>query len=205
MGLYDRYVLPKLIHLACGSRPHMRQREKVVPRCSGRVLEIGVGSGLNFPYYDLDRIERVWGLEPSAGMRPLGARAAARAGVEVEFIDLPGEEIPLEDAVVDTVLTTYTLCSIHDLDAALGQMRRVLRPEGRLVFCEHGAAPDASVRRWQNRIEPIWKKLSGGCHLSREIPGLIERGGFKLEDVETMYLPGWRPGTFNYWGSARPV
>ena len=125
--------------------------------------------------------------------------------MDVELIGLPGEEIPLEDASVDTVVVTYTLCTIPGTQQALRQMARVLKPGGKLVFCEHGAAPDAGVRRWQNRLDPIWKRFAGGCRLNREIPRLIEEGGFRMAALETMYIPGWRPASFNYWGTATPV
>ena len=180
----------------------MRQREKIVPLAEGRVLEVGIGSGLNLPYYDRAKVEKVWGLEPSPEMIAMARKPADGVGFEVEFIGLPGEEIPLEDASVDTVVMTYTLCSIPEPELALRQMARVLKPGGRFLFCEHGQAPDESVRRWQERVNPVWKRFSGGCHLNRPIPRLIERGGFRVLELETMYLPGWRPGTFNYWGSA---
>ena len=202
MGLYGKYILPKIVHLTCSMKPNMRQREKVVPLARGRVLEVGVGSGLNFPYYDASRVTKVWGLDPSLEMTRMAEKAADSVSFEVEFIGLPGEEIPLEDNSVDTVVITYTLCSIPETGPALRQMARVLNPGGKLIFCEHGAAPDASVRRWQDRINPVWKRLGGGCHLNRAIPSLIEEGGFRIEEMETMYIPGWRPASFNYWGAA---
>jgi ubiquinone/menaquinone biosynthesis C-methylase UbiE len=202
VGLYARYVLPRLIHLACSGRPTERQREKVVPGASGRVLEVGIGSGLNLAFYDAGKVRKLWGLEPSPEMVSMARAAAASVGFEVEFIGLPGEEIPLDDASVDTVVVTYTLCSIPEPEVALRQMARVLKPGGRLLFCEHGKAPDEGVRRWQERVNPIWRRFSGGCNLNRPIPELIEQGGFQIERLETMYLPGWRPGTFNYWGAA---
>jgi len=204
MGLYSKYILPRVIHLACGLKPNMRQREKVVPRAHGRVLEVGIGSGLNLPYYDAARVSKVWGLDPSPEMIRMARRAAAGLPFEVEFIGLPGEEIPLDEGSIDTVVVTYTLCSIPDTAAALGQIRRILRPGGELLFCEHGAAPDASVRRWQDRLNPAWMRLGGGCNLNRPIPALIEAGGFTIQSLETMYLPGWRPVSFNYWGAAVP-
>lgn len=135
----------------------------------------------------------------------MAREAAQSVGIDVEFIGLPGDEIPLDDNSADTVLLTYTLCTIPDVMPALGQMRRVLRPGGKLIFCEHGAAPDARVRRWQDRVTPLWKRLGGGCHLNRPIPTLIASGGFRIEAVDTMYLPGWRPASFNYWGTATQV
>lgn len=203
MSVYDDYVLPHLIHLACGTKPVRRQREKVVPWASGRVLEIGMGSGLNLPYYDRERVERVWGLEPSAGMRRKAAKRLRGAGFPVELLDLPGEEIPLDDDSVDTVVLTYTLCSIADWRPALQQMRRVLKPGGALVFCEHGEAPDAGVRKWQRRLDPIWQRVAGGCHLARPIPRLLEDAGFAIDRMESAYIPGPRFASFNYWGTAQ--
>lgn len=202
MGFYSKYVLPKLVHVACSTKPNMRQREKVVPLAHGRVLEIGIGSGLNFPYYDASKVTKVWGLDPSPDIMRMAERAALAVPFDVEFIGLPSDEIPLEGGSVDTVLVTYTLCTIPDTQPALRQMARVLRPGGKLIFCEHGAAPDPSVRRWQDRINPIWKRLGGGCNLNRAIPALIEEGGFRITGMETMYISGWRPATFTYWGAA---
>jgi len=204
MGLYNRYVLPRVVHFTCGLKPNMRQRAKVVPRARGRVLEIGIGSGLNLPYYDSANVSKVWGLDPSPEMTQMAKRTASSLPFEVEFIGLPGDEIPLEDNSVDTVVVTYTLCTIPDTTPALRQMSRVLRPGGELIFCEHGAAPDASVRRWQDRLNPMWKRLGGGCNLNRPIPTLIEAGGFRIKRLDTMYIPGWRPASFNYWGTAVP-
>ena len=204
MGLYRRYILPRVVHFTCGLKPNMRQREKVVPRARGRVLEIGIGSGLNLPYYDSAKVSKLWGLDPSPEMIQMARRAAASLPFAVEFIGLPGDEIPLEDNSVDTVVVTYTLCTIPDTPPALRQISRVLRPGGELIFCEHGAAPDASVRRWQNRLNPIWKRLGGGCNLNRPIPTIIEAGGFRIKSLDAMYIPGWRPASFNYWGIAVP-
>jgi len=202
MGLYENYVLPRLIHFACSQEPDMRQREKVVPLATGRVLEIGMGSGLNLSYYDPEKVDVVLGLEPSAAMRKMARKAVASSPVPIEFIDLPGEEIPLEDNSVDTVLVTFTLCTIPETELALRQMARVLKPGGELIFCEHGAAPDEAVRKWQDRVNPLWKRIGGGCNLNRVIPDLITQGGFKIQGLETMYLPGWKPASFQYWGTA---
>lgn len=205
MSLYDTYILPKIAHAACGMKSITRQREKIVPLASGHVLEVGIGSGLNLPHYDATRVTKLWGLDPAPAMTRMAQEAARSVDFEVEFIDLPGEEVPLDDDSVDTVVITYTLCTIVDTGVALGQMRRVLRPDGELVFCEHGAAPDEKVRRWQDRVDPVWKSLFGGCHLNRAIPKLIEQEGFRIDKIDAMYLPGWRPGSYNYWGSAVPV
>jgi SAM-dependent methyltransferase len=202
MGLYSKYILPKMVHLACATSPIMRQREKVVPLASGRVLEIGVGSGLNIPFYDAAKVTKVWGLDPAPEMTCQAESAAQAAPFEVEFIDLPGDAIPLDDDSMDTIVMTYTLCSIPEPQAALRQMARVLKPGGTLIFCEHGVAPDPSVQRWQKCVNPIWKRVGGGCHLDRDIPALITEGGFTLVALTARYIPGWRPASFNYWGTA---
>lgn len=202
MGLYGKYVLPRVVHLACSARPNMRQREKLVPLASGRVLEIGMGSGLNLPFYDARRVTKVWGLEPSPEMSKMASAAVEAVAFDVEFVSAGGEQIPLDSESFDTVLMTFTLCTIPDAERALREIARVLKRGGQLLFCEHGAAPDAGVRRWQNRINPLWRRLAGGCHLNRDIPGLIRRGGFEITRMDTMYIPGWRPASFNYWGAA---
>lgn len=204
MGWYDDRLLPKLVDLSCGTKSIHMQREKVVPLAAGDVLEIGFGGGLNLPYYDRDQVRKVWGLEPSAGMRKRAKKLIATTDIDVELIDLPGEEIPLPDNSVDTVLVTYTLCTIADVSAALAGMRRVLKPDGRLLFTEHGRAPDIGVRRWQDRLNPGWKKLAGGCNMNRDIAGTIEDAGFSLAEDNRMYIPGVRILNYHYWGTARP-
>lgn len=189
MSFYENRVLPHLLHLACGNKVIERQREALVPEARGRVLEVGMGSGLNLPHYDPRRVELVWGLEPSAGMRRKARRGVADAPFEVRWLDLPGEEIPLETDSADSVVLTYTLCTIPDWHRALEQIRRVLKPGGRLLFCEHGMAPDEAVRQWQDRADPWWGRMAGGCHLNRAIPELIERTGFGIQDLEAGYLP----------------
>jgi len=202
MSFYEDRVLPHLIDVACSSKPTRKQREKIVPLAEGIVLEIGFGSGLNLPYYDPGRVKKIWGLEPSAGMRRKALSQVERSPLEIEFLDLPGEEIPLESNSVDTVLVTYSLCTIADVPAALEGVRRVLRPTGRLLFCEHGLAPDAGVRRWQHRLNPAWSRMAGGCNLDRDIPRLIRQAGFELKMDERMYVPGLRMFSYNYWGMA---
>lgn len=203
MSFYDDRVLPRLINIACGIRPICRQREKIVPLASGDVLEIGFGSGLNLPYFDRDKVRRVWGLEPSKGMRRLAEKRVAGSGLDVELLDLPGEEIPLQPDSVDTVLVTYALCTIPDTGAALEGARRVLKPGGKLLFCEHGKAPDSGVYRWQKRLNRPWKAMSGGCNLHRDIPAMLAASGFSVVDDNRAYLPGIRPLSYNYWGVAR--
>ena len=202
MGFYEKHCLPHILNCACGIKPVQRQRQKVVPLARGRVLEIGMGSGLNLPFYNVANVEFVWGLEPSAAMRKKAQTNLAKTALDVRWLDLPGEEIPLDDNSVDTVLLTYTLCTIPDWQKALGQMRRVLKPGGELIFCEHGIAPDASVQKWQARVNPWWGKLFGGCQLNRAIPEYLDQGGFNIDQMETMYLPGLKIATYNYWGVA---
>lgn len=205
MGFYDKHILPKVMHFTCGMKPAIHQRRKVVPLAHGVVLEVGIGSGLNLPYYDASRITNVIGLDPSSEMTHIAEKAASKVPFDVEFIGLPGEEIPLDKNSIDTVLMTYTLCSIPDTQAALQQISRVLKSEGKLIFCEHGAAPDPAVRRWQDRMNPVWSRLGGGCQLNRAIPDLIKQGGFRVESMQAKYIPGWKPASFNYWGEAIAV
>ena len=202
MSWYEERVLPLMIRKACSAKPNMKQREKIVPLASGVVLEVGFGTGLNLPYYDRNIVRKVFALEPSEGMRKLAASPIHESQLDVELIDLPGEQIPLAAGSVDTVLITYTLCTIPDALSALDGMRRVLRPGGKLLFCEHGRAPDESVRAWQNRLNPAWRKIAGGCNMNRDIPSLLKAGGFRVENDYRMYIPGVRALCYNYWGSA---
>jgi ubiquinone/menaquinone biosynthesis C-methylase UbiE len=202
MSWYEDKILPRLINVACSSKPAYKQRKKIVPRASGDVLEIGFGSGLNLAHYDKDKVRHIWGLEPSAGMRKLAAEIIADSELEVELIDLPGEEIPLQDDCVDTVLITFTLCTIVEVAAALEGMRRVLKPDGQLLYCEHGKAPDAAVVKWQERMNPVWKKFTGGCNMNRDIPAILTSAGFDIQDDNQMYIPGLKSLSYNYWGAA---
>lgn len=202
MNIYDRFVLPYLLDFACGVRPVTRQRQKVIPQAEGKVLEIGIGTGLNMPHYDKSKVEKIWGLDPAMQMNRLARKRIQRAGLDVELVGLPAEQIPMEDASFDSIVCTYTLCTIPDPVKALAEMRRVMKPGARFIFCEHGQAPDKSVRRWQDRMNGPWSVIAGGCNLNRPVPKLLADAGFNVRDMETMYLPGPRPIMFNYWGSA---
>lgn len=204
MNLYDRFVLPRVVHFTCSRNPNMRQRAKIVPSASGEVLEIGFGSGLNLPFYDRALVQRLWALEPAEEMWALARPRAERAPFPVEFLKASAETVPLADHSVDTVVITYTLCTVPDVPRALAQVARVLRPNGYLLFCEHGLAPDEGIRKWQRRLSPVWKRFGGGCHLDRDIPALLNGGGLQALELETMYIPGWKPASFNYWGRAVP-
>ena len=202
MSWYEERILPHLMNFACSASPNQKQRQKIVPEATGEILEIGFGGGLNVPFYDPSKVKKIWALEPSEGMRRMAQSAVNGTDMDIEFIDLPGEQIPLDDNSVDTVLVTYTLCTISDTEAALQAMRRVLKPQGRLLFCEHGKAPDENVARWQNRLNPAWSRIAGGCQMNRDIPALINEGGFSIKIDERMYIPGAKVLCYNYWGSA---
>lgn len=205
MSFYHDHILPHLINATCGAGQMKKIRSQIVPGAHGKVLEIGFGSGHNLPFLDADKIDQYWALEPDAHIRKLAQKRLEHVPLKPEFLDLEAEAIPLEDASVDTVLVTFTLCTIPLVEKALGQMRRVLKPGGRLIFAEHGAAPDAGVARWQKRIEPVWKPLAGGCHLTRKPLDLIEQNGFSLEGSESLYMPkAPRFAGYVSWGSARP-
>jgi ubiquinone/menaquinone biosynthesis C-methylase UbiE len=203
MGLYNKYVLPKLIVSACRQKPNMRQREKIVPLAKGNVLEIGIGSGLNFPYYDDREVNHLIAIDPSMDVWKKNKFDPKDIPFDFEFIQASAENIPSDNNSFDTIVMTYTLCSIRKTNKAFEEIRRVLKPNGKLVFCEHGKAPDKAIERWQNLINPVWKQFAGGCNLNRDIPLIIEKNGLKINKMETMYHPGWKPGSFNYWGTAK--
>ena len=189
MSLYDKYVLPKFLNCACGSNPVARQRQKVVPLVEGKVLEIGIGSGLNLPFYDKSKIDELWGLDPSEELSDMAKKVADSENIEVNFISSGAEEIPLPDKYFDSVLITYTMCTIPEVARANREIKRVLKTGGKLIFCEHGEAPDENIRKWQKRINPFWGKLAGGCNIDRKIPTLIQNSGFEIVELEEMYLP----------------
>ena len=205
MGIYKSFVLPKLTHWVCSQKDIAHQRRRIVPQARGRVLEIGMGSGLNLPFYNPDRIEFVWGLDPSEGLLKMAEQKSARLPFQVRLTAISGEDIPLENKSVDTVVVTYTLCSIPDVSKALREMHRVLKPGGRLLFCEHGRSPDPSVIRWQDSLNPLWMKVSGGCHLNRPISGLIQNSRFHINYLDMQYMSPVKLISYNYLGSASPV
>lgn len=203
MGFYARHISPRCTDLACGMKPITMQRKKVVPRASGTVLEIGIGSGLNLPHYNPDKVTKIIGVDPDDNIWKRSRARRAACPIEIERIGLSGEEIPLENNLADTVLVTYSLCTIPDPVRALNEMRRILKPDGKILFCEHGKAPDKKVHKWQNRIDPIWKKIAGGCHTSRDIPKLFDQANLKIDSLEEMYIPGPKVLSYQYWGSAQ--
>jgi len=202
MSLYDEYVLPHVINCACGLKGIERKRAKIVPLAKGKVLEIGMGSGLNLKHYNASQVEMVWGLEPSIGMRNKAQENVRTSAVPVTWLGMPSESIPLPDNAADTVVLTYTLCTIADFQLALLEMKRVLKPDGVLLFSEHGESPDNSVQKWQNRVNPIWRKIAGGCNLNRRIPEFIESAGFTIDELEEGYIKGPKIAAYQYLGSA---
>ncbi len=203
MGFYQRFIVPPMIALVMKTAEATRYREKIVPGVEGRVLEIGIGSGLNMPFYS-DAVSAVVGIDPSPELLAMAQKRADKALITTELINSPAEDMPFESASFDTVLTTWTLCSIGEPLIALAEMRRVLKPAGRLVFVEHGRARARRVIAWQDRLNPIWRCFSGGCNLNREIDALIGNAGFAIAELETEYMKGPKPLTFTYAGFARP-
>jgi ubiquinone/menaquinone biosynthesis C-methylase UbiE len=186
MGMYASYVLPRLMDRALQSSVVAAERAKLVPLASGRVLEVGIGSGLNLPFYRAT-VEALCGLDPSVDLWRLATARVARTPFDVEFVGASAERLPIADASFDTVVTTFTLCTIPDPPAALAEIGRVLKPGGRLLFVEHGRAPDARIRSWQDRLTPLWRRLAGGCHLNRKIDELIAGAGFSILQMDARY------------------
>jgi ubiquinone/menaquinone biosynthesis C-methylase UbiE len=206
VGWYNRNIFPRLMHAACSMPLIHAQRERIVPLASGEVVEIGIGSGLNLPLYDPARVTRLVGVEPSAPLLDRTRKVARRVPFAVECLPASAERLPLPSHSVDTAVVTFSLCSIADVAAALAETRRVLRPGGRLLFLEHGLAPEESVQRWQRRLDPLWGRVAGGCHLSRDIPALVTAAGFRPAALDAAYLAGApRFAGYLYRGDFRPL
>ena len=200
---YENYVLPKMLDCCCSTKPISYQRKKIVPEASGTILEIGIGSGLNIPYYQKSRVNKVIGLDPSEQLCKMAKKTADDNNFSIDFLVNGAEEIELPSNSVDTILLTYTLCSIPEPYIALKEIMRVMKSDGRILFCEHGIAPDEVVQKWQNRINPLWGKLFGGCNINRDIPNILKNGGFKINSLDKMYLPSTpKIVGYNYWGEA---
>ena len=203
-GLYARHVLPKLINAACAQKPMAEVREQYVARARGAVLEIGFGTGLNLAHYATGESApaNILALEPAPDIAALAGERLAKTRLDVELLQASAEEIPAENGSFDTVLSTWTLCSVANVYRALDELRRVLKPGGKLIFIEHGASPEAKWLAWQRRLEPAWKLIGGGCHLSRKPDRLVTAAGFRIDRIETSYLPGPKFATFTYRGVA---
>jgi len=202
-GFYARHILPRCLDKACAIGPIEKQRAKIVPFAKGDVLEIGIGSGLNLPHYDPAHVSSVTGVDPDAHIWARGQSRRDATRFPVRRIGLSGEEIPMETESMDTVVVTYSLCTIPDPVAALGEMRRILKPGGDILFCEHGRAPDAKIATWQRRIDPLWSKIAGGCQSGRDIPALLKQAGLKTLELHQGYIPGPKVLSYNYWGRAQ--
>lgn len=205
MGFYSKHLLPHLTDVAMRNKETARLRAAWIPRARGDVLELGIGSGLNLPFYSSE-VQRVYGVDPSVELQRKARQRAAGCPIQVEFLLQSAEEpLPLAAASIDTVVMTWTLCSIPNAPQALLEVKRVLKASGRLIFLEHGRAPDLGVVVWQNRLTPVWKRFTGGCHLNRKIDELITSAGFGIAELKTGYLPGPRPMTYTYQGCAQSV
>jgi ubiquinone/menaquinone biosynthesis C-methylase UbiE len=205
MSFYRNRVYPHIVTMLGNPKPIQKIRKQIIPLAEGTILEVGVGPGVNFPYYDPARVSKVYALEPNPGMAVLADNQRRRTKLNVEFLGAPGEQIPLAEATIDTVVSTFTLCTIPGVVDAIRGIGRVLRPEGQFLFFEHGLSPDIRVRRWQERIEPLFQWAFEGCHVTRDIPALIKQGGFRIERMETGYLARFpKSGSYYFWGAARP-
>jgi ubiquinone/menaquinone biosynthesis C-methylase UbiE len=204
MAFYRERVYPHIVEMLGNPKPIDDIRRSIIRLAHGDVLEIGVGPGVNFPHYDPGIVEKVYALEPNRGMLQRAEKRRRRSGLDVEYLELPGERIPLATSSVDTVVSTFTMCTIPGVVEALRGICRVLKPEGRFIFIEHGLAPDPHIQRWQRRLEPLFKCAFEGCHVTRHIPTLIQQGGFRIEQIEEGYLaPFPKSGTYCFWGIAR--
>jgi ubiquinone/menaquinone biosynthesis C-methylase UbiE len=203
VGFYAKHLLPRFIDLSMRKRETARVRAEWIPHARGDVLEVGIGSGLNLPLYS-SQVRRVYGVDPSLELQKMARKRVLGQAIKVKFFAQSAEEtLPLSDESIDTIVITWTLCSILDPTKALRQIRRVLKPDGRLIFVEHGRATDSKIAAWQDRLTPFWKRVGGGCHLNRKVDALLVEAGFAIEELRTTYLPGPKPMTFTYQGFAR--
>jgi ubiquinone/menaquinone biosynthesis C-methylase UbiE len=204
LSFYNKYILPKVLNCTCASKPINYQRDKIVPLAEGVVLDVGIGSGLNIPFYNKTKIKQLYGLDPSKELLDIAKSVAKEKKLEIEFLECGAESIPLPDKSIDNVLITYTMCTIPDVAISNSEIMRILKDDGKLLFCEHGLAPDKNIAKWQKRINPLWSKIAGGCNLNKDIPSLISSSGFKILNMEEMYLPGTpKFAGYNYWGVAK--
>ena len=204
-NFYDQHICPHIIDFFMNMNIIKKQRLKVIPNAKGKVLEIGIGSGSNLEFYDQNKVSKIYALDPHPKLEKMTKKKAKELGIEIEFFPVMAEKIPLEDHFFDTIVCTYTLCSIEEPIKALKEIKRVLKPVGQYIFSEHGLAPEENVVRWQNRLNPIQNLIGGGCNLNRDIPKLIEEGGYKINELNKGYIPGPKFISYHYWGHSVPV
>ena len=202
-NFYEKNILPPLLNCCCGTKPITYQRKKIIPEANGDILEIGVGSGLNIPFYDKNKVSKIIALDPSEDLNSMAKIKAKANNLNIHFLTGVAEDIQIADSSIDTIVITYTLCTIPEPEKALSEIKRVLKTNGKILFSEHGLAPDDKVVNWQNKINPIWNKVFGGCNLNRDIPSLFKAAGFALT-YEQMYLPSTPKFVgFNSWGEGK--
>tara|TARA_Y100001934_G_scaffold273734_1_gene364534 strand:- start:272 stop:898 length:627 start_codon:yes stop_codon:yes gene_type:complete len=202
MSLYEKYFLPKLLDCCCGMEGFQKKRAQIIPRVHGRVLEIGIGSGLNFNFYNFDKVTEVIGVDPAASSIALAKSRAKDLNSKISFIETTAESIDLESSTFDNVVIGYSLCTIPKPMKALSEAYRLLKPSGSLFFMEHGLAPEPNIQKWQHRITPVWKKIAGGCNLNRNIEELILSGGFEFRELNKKYIKGPKIASYLYYGEA---
>lgn len=202
-GFYEKVIVPPLIDCLCGLDAITKQRQKILPQARGKVLEVGLGRGRNLPHYDKAQVTEIVGLDPVLEFDSAAQRRIDASGLNVNLLSLSAEDIPAADGSFDTVVCTYTLCSIDRPEHALREMRRVLKPSGQLLFCEHGEADQISIATWQHRLTPAWRKIAGNCHMNRNVSALLQNAGFSNLNIQQGYIPGPRILCYNYWGSAQ--
>jgi ubiquinone/menaquinone biosynthesis C-methylase UbiE len=202
MSLYEKYFLPKLLDFCCGMEGFQNKRSQIVPMAHGRVLEIGIGSGLNFDHYNFDKVEEIIGVDPAVSSVAMARSRSSQYNSKISFIESSAESIDLPSSTFDCVVIGYSLCTIPDPLKALAEARRLMKPEGSLFFMEHGLAPEKNIQKWQHRLTPGWKKIGGGCNLNRDIEALIKAGGFQFKSLSKKYIKGPKIAAFQYYGEA---
>jgi len=203
--LYDRYICPHVLNFVMSRKPFPRQRKAVVPYAAGRVLEIGIGSGLNFEYYDQRNVSEIFSIDPDNTLLEKAIKRSKNFNLKVNFEKMKAEKLPFEDNAFDTVLSTYTLCSIKDADQALQEVNRVLKKDGKFIFSEHGKSPIQKVHNLQIKLNPYWSRIAGGCHLDVDIPQLIQSNNFNIPQLSQNYVPGPKFASYHYWGIAKII
>ena len=199
---YNKHICPHVINFAMSRTPFPKQRKKVIPNAEGRVLEIGIGSGLNLDFYDKKKISHIFSVEPDCILLEKAKKRAKHNSINLHIEALSAEELPFESNFFDTVVSTYTMCSIEKINQVMHEIKRVMKKDSKFIFSEHGKSPDENVLKWQKRLNPIWSRIGGGCHLDKDIPGIILNSNFKIPKIESMYVPGPKFSSYHYWGHA---